>query len=118
MKRPQLERALSRLGKGDTLVVWRLDRVGRNLRHLIETVQDLEGRGIGFRSLDENIDTTTAMGKLVLRRSWGALAKFDRDLKRRAENRGPAAASEAANPSLMRKSEPWRHALLQPRPFG
>lgn len=87
VKRPQLKRALLRLGKGDTFVVWRLDRVGRNFRHLIEMVQDLDNRGIGFRSLDENIDTTTAMGKLMLRVSWGALAKFGRDLSQEAKAR-------------------------------
>ena len=76
------------LRKGHTFVVWRLDRVGRNFRHLIEMVQDLDNRGISFRSLDENIDTTTAMGKLMLRLSWGALAKFGRDLERRGEGAG------------------------------
>ena len=75
------------LRKGHTFVVWRLDRVGRNFRHLIEMVQDLDNRGIGFRSLEENIDTTTAMGKLMLRISWGALAKFGRDLREEAKAR-------------------------------
>ena len=80
MRRPQLERALKRLREGGILVVWRLDRLGRNLRHLIETVEHLEGRGIGFRSLDDNIDTTTVMGKLMFLAFGAALAKFERDL--------------------------------------
>src|SRR5512135_2810692 len=80
VKRPQLERALKRLREGGILVVWRLDRVGRNLRHLLETVEHLEGRGIGFRSLDDNIDTTTVMGKLMFRAFGAAMAKFERDL--------------------------------------
>ena len=57
--RPQLEGALDFLREGDTLVVWRLDRLGRNLRHLIELVRQLEEKGIGFRSLTESMDTTT-----------------------------------------------------------
>src|SRR5512135_2674173 len=90
VRRPQLKRALRQLGKGDTFIVWRLDRVGRNVRHLIEMVQDLDRRGIGFRSLDENIDTTTAMGKLMVRVSWGALAKFGRDLREEVKARASA----------------------------
>ncbi len=64
---------------GDTLVVWRLDRLGRSLPHLIATVTDLAGRGVGLRSLKENIDTTTAVGKLVFH-VFGALAEVERDL--------------------------------------
>src|SRR3954462_15589167 len=63
--RPGLDEALSYIRKGDTLVVWRLDRLGRSLRHLIETVADLHARGVGFRSLTEQIDTTTSGGKLI-----------------------------------------------------
>ena len=58
--RPGLEQALNYLRPGDTLVVWRLDRLGRSLQHLIETVTTLRDRGVGFRSLTENIDTTTS----------------------------------------------------------
>jgi DNA invertase Pin-like site-specific DNA recombinase len=76
-----LDDALAYLRKGDTLVVWRLDRLGRSLRHLIETVTALEGRGIGFRSLTEQIDTTTPGGKLVFH-VFGALAEFERDIIR------------------------------------
>src|SRR6516225_2404383 len=63
--RPGLTQAISHLRKGDTLVVWRLDRLGRSLKHLIETVTALEQRDIGFKSLTEAIDTTTSGGKLI-----------------------------------------------------
>src|SRR5229473_2645065 len=62
--RPALGKVLDQLRPGDTLVVWKLDRLGRSLRHLIDTVVELERREIGFRSLQENIDTTTPGGKL------------------------------------------------------
>jgi len=65
--------------QGDTLVVWRLDRLGRSLRHLIEVITDLERRGIAFRSLSENIDTSTASGQLLFN-IMGSLAQFERCL--------------------------------------
>jgi DNA invertase Pin-like site-specific DNA recombinase len=80
-ERPGLADALSHLRAGDTLVVWRLDRLGRSLRHLIDTVTTLEQRGIGFKSLQENIDTTNSGGKLIFH-VFGALAEFERDLIR------------------------------------
>jgi DNA invertase Pin-like site-specific DNA recombinase len=89
--RPGLSDALSHLRPGDTLVVWRLDRLGRSLSHLIETVRDLHERGIGFRSLQEQIDTTTSGGKLVFH-VFGALAEFERDLIRERTHAGLAAA--------------------------
>jgi|SRR5215216_3316839 len=64
-ERKGLTEALSHLRAGDTLVVWRLDRLGRSLRHLIDTITALAERGVGFKSLQENIDTTTSGGKLV-----------------------------------------------------
>ncbi len=64
-RRPQLDRALEQLRAGDTLVVWRLDRLGRSLRHLIGTVTGLDAQGVGVRSLRESIDTTTSGGRLV-----------------------------------------------------
>src|SRR5215212_10594225 len=64
-ERPGLTQALSHLRSGDTVVVWRLDRLGRSLPHLIETVTALEKRGVGFKSVHENVDTTTSTGKLV-----------------------------------------------------
>jgi DNA invertase Pin-like site-specific DNA recombinase len=75
-ERRGLEKALSYVRKGDTLVVWRLDRLGRSLPHLITTMTDLEERSIGFKSLTENIDTTTSGGKLIFH-IFGALAEFE-----------------------------------------
>ena len=66
---------------GDTLVVWRLDRLARSLKQLIETVEALEAKGIGFRSLTENIDTTTSGGRLIFH-IFGALAEFERSIIR------------------------------------
>src|SRR3954466_2097080 len=77
--RPGLEEALSHLRSGDTLVVWRLDRLRRALRHLIDTVTTLQERGIGFQSLTESINTTTSGGKLVFH-VFGALAEFEREI--------------------------------------
>ncbi len=67
------------LREGDTLIVWRLDRLGRSLKDLIAKITELEERGIGFRSLTESIDTTTAGGKLVFH-IFGAMAEFERNL--------------------------------------
>jgi DNA invertase Pin-like site-specific DNA recombinase len=90
-RRPGLEDALSHLRAGDTLVVWRLDRLGRSLRHLIDTVTDLQERGIGFKSLTESIDTTTSGGKLVFH-IFGALAEFEREIIRERTKAGLTAA--------------------------
>ena len=89
--RPQLLAVLDQLRVGDTLVVWRLDRLGRSLPHLIETVTALDERGVGFRSLSEAIDTTTAGGRLVFH-LFGALAEFERQLIRDRTIAGLAAA--------------------------
>ena len=78
-ERPGLEAALSHLREGDTFVVWRLDRLGRSLKHLIETVATLQKQRIGFKSITENIDTSTATGQLVFH-LFGALAEFERNL--------------------------------------
>ena len=80
-RRPQLDAVLEQLRPGDTLVVWRLDRLGRSLRHLIDVVTALDERGVGFRSLRESIDTTTAGGRLVFH-LFGALAQFEREIIR------------------------------------
>lgn len=77
--RPELAKALDYLRAGDTLAVWRLDRLGRSVRHLIEVVNDFEQKGIGFKSLQETIDTTTSTGKLTFH-IFAALAQFERDL--------------------------------------
>ena len=86
-RRPGLEDALSHLRIGDTLVVWRLDRLGRSLRHLIDTVTELQEKGIGFKSLQESIDTTTSSGKLVFH-IFGALAEFEREIIRERTQAG------------------------------
>jgi DNA invertase Pin-like site-specific DNA recombinase len=86
-----LEDALAYVRKGDTLVVWRLDRLGRSLPHLITTMADLEERGIGFKSLTENIDTTTSGGKLIFH-IFGALAEFERNLIKERTQAGLTAA--------------------------
>jgi DNA invertase Pin-like site-specific DNA recombinase len=90
-ERPELTKALDQLRPGDTLVVWKLDRLGRSLRHLIDTVAELQRRDVGFRSLQESIDTTTPGGKLVFH-LFGALAEFERDIIRERTNAGLAAA--------------------------
>src|ERR671932_2864777 len=89
--RPGLEEAFSHLRAGDTFVVWRLDRLGRSLRHLIDTVTDLQERGVGFKSLTESIDTTTGGGKLVFH-VFAALAEFERDIIRERTHAGLTAA--------------------------
>ena len=90
-ERVGLQDAMSHLREGDTLVVWRLDRLGRSLKHLIETITDLQERGIGFKSLQENIDTTSPGGKLIFH-VFGALAEFERDLIRERTQAGLEAA--------------------------
>jgi len=77
--RPQLVAVFDQLRVGDTLVVWRLDRLGRSLPHLIETIGELQARGVGFKSVQESIDTTTPGGRLVFH-VFGALASFEREL--------------------------------------
>jgi len=89
--RPTLEELLEQLRPGDTLVVWKLDRLGRSLRHLVDMVTGLADQGIGFRSLQEAIDTTTPVGKLVFH-VIAALAEFERDLTRERTAAGLAAA--------------------------
>jgi DNA invertase Pin-like site-specific DNA recombinase len=91
VSRPELDRMLDQLRTGDVVVVWRLDRLGRSLKNLIELVEGLAGRGVGFRSLSESIDTTTANGRLFFS-IMGALAEFERDLIRERTHAGLAAA--------------------------
>jgi len=90
-ERPGLTKALDHVRNGDMLVVWRLDRLGRSLSHLIELIQTLEGRGVGFKSLMEQIDTTTSGGKLIFH-IFGALAEFERNLIRERTMAGLQAA--------------------------
>ena len=90
-ERKGLTAALSHLRAGDTLVVWRLDRLGRSLRHLIDTITALAERGVGFKSLQESIDTTTSGGKLVFH-IFGALAEFEREIIKERTQAGLASA--------------------------
>jgi DNA invertase Pin-like site-specific DNA recombinase len=90
-ERKGLDEALAYVRPGDTFVVWKLDRAGRSLTHLIELLKGLQGRGIEFISLTEQIDTTTPGGKLIFH-LMGALAEFERDLIRERTNAGLAAA--------------------------
>ncbi len=89
--RPGLDEALSYLRPGDSLVVWRLDRLGRSLKHLIDTITDLSNREIGFMSTQEKIDTTTSGGKLIFH-IFGALAEFERNLIKERTQAGLEAA--------------------------
>ncbi|MDA8228795.1 MAG: recombinase family protein [Desulfitobacterium hafniense] len=89
--RSGLEEALEYMREGDTLVVWKLDRLGRSLKQLIEVVNHIHERKIGFRSLQENIDTTTPGGKLIFH-VFGALAEFERDIIRERTYAGLRAA--------------------------
>lgn len=89
--RPGLDAARAYVREGDTIVVWRLDRLGRSLQHLNETVSDLEARGIEFRSLTDAIDTTKPGGKLIFH-IFASLAEFERALIKERTNAGLAAA--------------------------
>ena len=90
-ERPGLEEALDYVRSGDTLVVWRLDRLGRSLKHLIETVARLEERDVSFQSIEEAIDTNSSGGRLIFH-IFGALAEFERNLLRERTQAGLEAA--------------------------
>lgn len=90
-ERPVLAEVLSHLRAGDTLIVWRVDRLGRSLPHLIETVHKLESMGVALKSLSEGLDTTTPNGRLIFR-LFGALAPFERERIRERTMAGLAAA--------------------------
>jgi DNA invertase Pin-like site-specific DNA recombinase len=89
--RPGLRSALEYARAGDTLVVWRLDRLSRSLKDLIEMVNQLEARGVGLKSLHESLDTSSSSGKLVFH-IFGALAEFERNLIRERTQAGLQAA--------------------------
>jgi DNA invertase Pin-like site-specific DNA recombinase len=89
--RPGLAEALSHLRPDDTLVVWRLDRLGRSLKDLLQRMEDLRERGVAFQSLHESIDTTTPVGKFTFH-LFSALAEFERELIRERTRAGLAAA--------------------------
>lgn len=103
-ERPGLREALDYLRDGeDCLVVWRLYRLGRSLKNLIEMMNRLEERGIGFQSLQESIDTTTSGGKLIFH-IFGALAEFERNLIRERTKAGLAAARARGKKGGRRKA--------------
>jgi DNA invertase Pin-like site-specific DNA recombinase len=108
-KRPDLDRCLGYLRSDDTPVVWRLDRLGRSLRHLVALVADLGARDIGFRSLTENIDTTTAGGRLIFH-VMAALAEFECEIIKECSIAGVAAARA-------RGRKPGRPTSLPPDRF-
>ena len=113
--RPVLAEAMKYAREGDTIVVWRLDRFGRSLKDLIQKVEDLRERGIGFRSLAESIDTNTAGGQLVFH-VFGALAEFERELIRERTMAGLAAARargrKGGRPPKMTKQKVKQASLL------
>ena len=92
-QRPGLDKALNYAREGDTIVVWKLDRLGRSIQHLIQTITSLIERKIGFKSLQENIDTSTSGGKLIFH-IFSALAEFERDLIRERTGAGRVAAKQ------------------------
>lgn len=91
IERPGLEKALAYLRENDTLVIWKLDRLGRSIQHLIQTVKSLQERKIGLQSLQENIDTSTSGGKLIFH-IFSALAEFERSLIQERTQTGLRAA--------------------------
>src|SRR5215467_11896431 len=115
-ERKGLQQALSYVREGDTLVVWKLDRLGRSLKHLIETITNLNNRKIGFKSITENIDTTTSGGKLIFH-IFGALAEFERDIIRERTNAGLLAARARGHlggrPKVSTLNTPKKVALAQ-----
>ena len=92
-ERLELQQCLKSLRAGDSLIVWKLDRLGRSLQHLIEVIADLENRQIGFQSLTENIDITSPTGKLIFH-IFGSLAEFERGLIREQVKAGLVAVKK------------------------
>lgn len=112
-ERPGLRRAFDNLRAGDTLVVWRLDRLGRSLKDLITRAEELEQRGAGLKSLQEAIDTNSSGGRLVFH-LFGALAEFERNLVRERTQAGLAAARARGRQGGRRKqlnADKRRHAV-------
>jgi DNA invertase Pin-like site-specific DNA recombinase len=110
-ERKGLDEALNYVRKGGTLIVWRLDRLGRSLPHLITTMTALEERSIGFKSLTENIDTTTSGGKLIFH-IFGALAEFERNLIRERTSAGLTAARVRGRRGGRPKSLTWKQLSI------
>jgi DNA invertase Pin-like site-specific DNA recombinase len=116
-ERPELIAALHYMRKGDTLVVWKLDRLARSLKQLIETVEKLETRGMGLRSLTEAIDTTTSGGRLIFH-IFGSLAEFERSIIKERTLAGLSAARrlgrrEGRPPALSAEGLAAARALLK-----
>jgi len=109
-KRPALDEALSAVGPGDVLTVWKLDRLGRSLPHLLELVETLKGKAAGFRSLTEAMDTTTPGGELIFH-VMGALAQFERSLIVERTRAGMQAARAQGR-------QPGRKPKLAPEQLG
>jgi DNA invertase Pin-like site-specific DNA recombinase len=117
--RPGLDDAQSHLRKGDCLIVWRLDRLGRSMRSLIDFVENLRGRGVDFRSISEGIDTTTAAGRFFFH-VLAALAQMERELIRERTNAGLSAARARGRkggrqPKLSAKQIAHARKLLEDR---
>src|SRR5438045_2286564 len=109
-ERKGLAEALEYVREGDSLVVWKLDRLGRSLKHLIDTISNLNNRKIGFKSITENIDTTTSGGKLIFH-IFGALAEFERDIIRERT----LAGLQAARARGRKGGRPKSHTLNTPK---
>src|SRR4051794_15641865 len=114
VERPGLAQAISHCRECDTLVVWRLDRLGRSLRHLIDTITALHTKGIGFKSITEAIDTTTSGGKLVFH-IFGALAEFERDIIRERTQAGLQAARARGRRGGRPKRQPSSRKIAMAR---
>jgi DNA invertase Pin-like site-specific DNA recombinase len=122
--RPGLKQALDQLRAGDTLVVWRLDRLGRSLQELIGLINGIRAKGADFKSLTENMDTNTSGGKLVFH-FFGALAEYERSIIRERTNAGLQAARArgrlggrpklAVDAAKRKKIERWRERSMLTR---
>jgi hypothetical protein len=111
--RPKLLEAINYARAGDVIVVWKLDRLGRSLKHLLSLTSDLEKRQIGLRSLHENIDTTTPTGKLVFH-IFASLTEFEKDIIRERTKAGlEAARSRGRTGGRPRKLTPKQQDMLQ-----
>src|SRR6266540_6711079 len=115
-ERPGLAQALTFMRTGDVLVVWKLDRLGRSLKNLIDVVSELDKLDIGFRSVTESIDTTTSGGKLIFH-IFGALAEFERNIIRERTHAGLEAARargrNGGRPKAASMNNPKKVAMAQ-----
>jgi hypothetical protein len=114
LTRPALHDALEFARSGDMLIVWKLDRLARPMKQLIETIENLRIRGIGFRRLTEALDTTTAQGRLVFH-MFGALAEFERSRSGSVPKRGLPPLGAPAAPEVVRQNSPTTTSRLPKR---